>query len=174
MPQSIAAGTYFTASENNLVMESRKAGISASLLFVLFPITAVSLIPMDRPSFENLVHDSLRRLPRRFKQKIRNISIEIEDRPSRELLRDMGIEEGSLFGLYTGVPMTEREWNYGNALPDRIVIYQRPIEEASRSPEEITEIVIETVMHEVGHYFGFDDEALYDIEDERKKRDESQ
>jgi predicted Zn-dependent protease with MMP-like domain len=124
---------------------------------------------MDRPSFEKLVHRSLLRLPRRFKQKIRNISIEIEDRPSPAMLREMGIEEGTLFGLYTGVPITEREWNYGNMLPDRIVIYQRSIEEASHSPEETAEIVIETVMHEIGHYFGFGDEELYEIEDDRRK-----
>ena len=80
----------------------------------------------------------------------------------------MGIERGTLFGLYQGVPLTEREWNFGNVLPDRIVIYQRPIEEAARSSEEIEEIVLETVIHEVGHYFGFTDEELYDIEDERR------
>jgi predicted Zn-dependent protease with MMP-like domain len=107
-------------------------------------------------------------------QKIKNISVEIEDRPSRETLQDMGIKEGTLFGLYTGVPLTEREWNYGNVLPDRIVIYQRPIEDASHSTEEITDIVIETVMHEVGHYFGFDDEELYEIEDDRKKSAEEE
>lgn len=125
---------------------------------------------MDRPGFEKLVQDSLRRLPRRFRQKVKNISIEIEDSPSPEILRDMGIGEGTLFGLYTGVPLTEREWNYGNILPDRIVIYQRPIEEAAQSPGEIEEIVIETVMHEIGHYFGFGDDELYEIEDNRKKR----
>jgi predicted Zn-dependent protease with MMP-like domain len=126
---------------------------------------------MDKPSFEKLVHDALRRLPRRFKQKIRNISVEVEDRPSTVLLRDMGIVEGTLFGLYQGVPLTEREWNFGNILPDRIVIYQKPIEESSSSPAEMEEIVRETVMHEIGHYFGFGDEELSQIEDEKRRRD---
>jgi len=127
------------------------------------------LFLMNKSDFEQLVQNSLTRLPRRFKQKIRNISLEIEDRPSEELLREMGIVSGTLFGLYQGVPLTEREWNYGNVLPDRIVIYQRPIEEAAASSGEIEEIVMETVMHEIGHYFGFGDDALSDIEAEKAR-----
>ena len=76
----------------------------------------------------------------------------------------MGIERGTLFGLYQGVPLTAREWNYGNMLPDRITIYQRPIEQTAQSPAEIEEIVLDTVIHEIGHYFGFDDEELDRIE----------
>jgi predicted Zn-dependent protease with MMP-like domain len=82
----------------------------------------------------------------------------------------MGIKQGTLLGLYQGVPLTEREWNYGNVLPDRIVIYQRPIEQTAQTPEEIEDIVLDTVMHEVGHYFGFDDETLYSIEDDKAKK----
>ena len=123
---------------------------------------------MDRSSFEKLVEQALRRLPRRFKKKLENISVEVEDRPSAELLRDMGITSGTLFGLYQGVPLTERGWNYGNMLPDRIVIYQRPIEAAASSPAELEEIVMETVMHEIGHYFGFGDDELYDIEEGKR------
>ena len=95
---------------------------------------------MDRPAFEKLVQNSLRRLPRRFKQKLHNIAIEIEDRPSPALLQDMGIESGTLFGLYQGVPLTERAWNYGNMLPDRIVIYQWPIEAAAKSNEVLAQL----------------------------------
>jgi predicted Zn-dependent protease with MMP-like domain len=128
---------------------------------------------MNRSAFEKLVQHSLQRLPRRFKQKIKNISIEIEDNPSATLLSDMKIKSGTLFGLYQGVPLTEREWNYGNMLPDRIVIYQRPIEAAASSPDEIERIVLDTVMHEVGHYFGFGDDELYAMESEKlKKRDD--
>jgi predicted Zn-dependent protease with MMP-like domain len=127
---------------------------------------------MDRPTFEKLVEKSLERLPKKFKHKLRNIMIEVEDRPAQELLDDMGIETGTLFGLYQGVPLTERDWNFGNALPDRIVIYQRPIESAAASPEEIEEIVLDTVVHEVGHYFGFNDQSLYAIEDEKSRKKE--
>jgi len=125
---------------------------------------------MDRTAFEQIVHNALRHLPRRFKNKIKNISIEIEDNPSAALLSDMKIKSGTLFGLYQGVPLTEREWNYGNVLPDRIVIYQRPIEAAASSPDEIERIVLDTVMHEVGHYFGFNDDELRKIEEGKKVR----
>lgn len=124
---------------------------------------------MDRMAFERLVERSLEQLPKRFKSKLRNIVIEIQDRPSQALLDELDIVTGSLYGLYQGVPLTEREWNYGNALPDRITIYQEPIESAAASDREMEKIVRETVVHEIGHYFGFDDEYLYALED-RKNR----
>jgi predicted Zn-dependent protease with MMP-like domain len=124
---------------------------------------------MDRASFEILVQNSLRKLPRRFKKKLANISVEIEDQPSRELLNDMGIRSGTLFGLYQGVPLTQREWNYGNMLPDRIVIYQRPIESVASSPEEIEQAVADTVIHEIGHYFGFTDKELREMEETKRR-----
>ncbi|MDH4162572.1 MAG: metallopeptidase family protein [Nitrospirota bacterium] len=129
---------------------------------------------MNRPAFEKLVERSLERLPRKFSTALRNIIVEVENEPSEDLLEDLGIDDGSLYGLYQGTPLTEREWNYGNMLPDRIVIYQRPIERDSRTDTEIEEIVLDTVMHEIGHYFGYDDATLYAIEDEkaRKKRKE--
>jgi predicted Zn-dependent protease with MMP-like domain len=121
---------------------------------------------MDRNAFEQLVEQALQKLPRRFKKKLENIAIEVESAPDPDLLRDMGIESGTLFGLYQGVPLTEREWNFGNVLPDRIVIYQRPIESEARSAAEMENIVMDTVMHEIGHYFGFNDAELYEMEDE--------
>ncbi len=121
---------------------------------------------MERSVFEKLVEQALRGLPRRFKKKLENISVEVEDRPSRELLEGMGITSGTLFGLYQGVPLTQRDWNYGNVLPDRIVIYQRPIEQAARSREDIERIVRDTVIHEVGHYFGFSDRELREMMEE--------
>jgi predicted Zn-dependent protease with MMP-like domain len=127
---------------------------------------------MDRSAFEKLVEKALERLPKKFKKKLQNIMIEIEDRPLQEVLDDMGIESGTLFGLYQGVPLTEREWNFGNVLPDRIIIYQEPIEQAASSFEEIEEIVLDTVVHEIGHYFGFGDHELYEIEDEKVKKRE--
>ena len=126
---------------------------------------------MDRSEFEILVQNSLRKLPKKFKKKLANISVEIEYLPSRELLRDMGIRSGTLFGLYQGVPLTERGWNYGNVLPDRIVIYQRPIESVASSPEEIEKIVQDTVIHEVGHYFGFTDNELHEMESIKRKKE---
>lgn len=125
---------------------------------------------MNKPAFEDLVQKALRTLPKKFKEKLENISIVVENEAPQDVLDDMGIEDGGLYGLYQGTPLTEREWNYGNVLPDRIVIYQRPIEEDARSSEEIEEIVRDTVMHEIGHFFGFDDRELYDMEKEVNKR----
>jgi predicted Zn-dependent protease with MMP-like domain len=125
---------------------------------------------MDRPSFEKLVTKSLQRLPGKFRKRLHNLVIDIEDQPPQTLLDDMGISSGTLFGLYQGVPLPEREWNYGNSLPDRIVIYQKVIERTASSDNEIEEIVLDTVVHEIGHYFGFDDATLRSIEEERKRK----
>jgi len=84
----------------------------------------------------------------------------------------MGIRSGTLFGLYQGVPLTERGWNYGNMLPDRIVIYQRPIESVAASAEQVETIVQDTVIHEIGHYFGFTDKELREIEAMKIKQED--
>jgi len=125
---------------------------------------------MNRKTFEQLVERSLKRLPKKFLDAMENIAIEVEDEPPQDVLDDMGIEDGTLYGLYQGVPLTEREWNFGNVLPDRITIYQGPIERDTRNDEEIEEVVLDTVVHEIGHYFGFDDETLYSLEDEKAKK----
>jgi predicted Zn-dependent protease with MMP-like domain len=125
---------------------------------------------MDRPSFEKLVARSLQRLPKKFLDALQNITIEVEAEPPDDVLDDMEIEDGALYGLYQGVPLPEREWNYGNVLPDRIAIYQGPIERDAANDGEIEGIVLDTVVHEIGHYFGFDDETLYGIEDEKAKK----
>jgi predicted Zn-dependent protease with MMP-like domain len=116
-----------------------------------------------------LVARSLQRLPKKFLNALQNITIEVETEPPDDVLDDMEIENGALYGLYQGVPITEREWNFGNVLPDRIAIYQGPIERDARNEEEIEQIVLDTVVHEIGHYFGFDDETLYGIENEKSK-----
>jgi len=125
---------------------------------------------MNRKTFEQLVERSLKRLPKKFLDALENIAIEVEDEPPQDVLDDMGIEDGTLYGLYQGVPLTEREWNYGNVLPDRITIYRRPIERDTQNDEEIEEAVRDTVVHEIGHYFGFDDATLYSIEDDKVKK----
>jgi predicted Zn-dependent protease with MMP-like domain len=125
---------------------------------------------MDRHIFETLVERSLKQLPRKFAKELENISVEVQDEPAQEVLDDLGIEGGALYGLYQGIPLTQREWNYGNVLPDRIIIYQGPIQRDAQNDDEIGKIVLDTVMHEIGHYFGFDDETLYQIEEEKERR----
>ena len=126
---------------------------------------------MRREAFEELVLAALDELPPEFREKLENVEITIEGWPSRHDLARAGIgPSGTLFGLYTGVPRTARGVWYGNVLPDRIVIYQGPIEAYCRSREEIVQTVRDTVMHEIGHYFGLSDQRLREIEAARRER----
>jgi predicted Zn-dependent protease with MMP-like domain len=122
---------------------------------------------MTRRKFEALVERALRRLPRRFRTRVSNVAVVVEDWPDEATLADLGIEPpDTLFGLYRGVDVTRRDSGYGSVLPDTITIYQGPIEEAAEGyPAEMATIVRETVMHELGHYFGLDDETMHEIEE---------
>ena len=86
--------------------------------------------------------------------------------PSAELLEEMEIEPpDSLYGLYQGTPLTERGWAQGNVLPDRITLYQKPIEEDSEDHEDAIVCIAETLIHEIGHYFGLSEEEIEEIEE---------
>ena len=120
---------------------------------------------MRRKEFEALVERALRRLPRPFKERLANIAVVVEDWADDATLAEVGIEPpDTLYGLYRGVNLTERDSSYGNVLPDTITIYQGPIEEDAEDEEEMAEIVRDTVIHEVGHYFGLDDGTMEQIE----------
>ena len=94
-----------------------------------------------------------------------NVAVVVDDRPSAELLEKMGIvTPDTLYGLYQGTPLPEREWTHGNALPDRITIYQQPIVEDSDDDNDIIRTIGETVIHEFGHYFGLSEEEIEEIE----------
>jgi predicted Zn-dependent protease with MMP-like domain len=95
-----------------------------------------------------------------------NLAIVVEDEPSRELLREMEIEPpGTLLGLYQGTPLTERRWDYGNTLPDRILLFQGPLERESDDEDDLMVAIGETLIHEIGHYFGMSEEQIEAIED---------
>ncbi len=120
---------------------------------------------MTRRQFEALVERALRKLPRRFRERLANIAVVVEDWADDETLQEMEIEPpDTLYGLYRGVDLTRRDTGYGNVLPDTITIYQAPIEEDSADAEEMAELVQDTVIHEIGHYFGLDDEAMEQLE----------
>jgi predicted Zn-dependent protease with MMP-like domain len=121
---------------------------------------------MTREKFTQLVEEALKEIPRRFRKEMKNVAVVVEDEPSPELLEEMGIEPGeTLFGLYQGTPLTERSWGFGNALPDRISIYQKPTEEACETEDDVRDCVAETVIHEFGHYFGMSEDEIEEIED---------
>ena len=120
---------------------------------------------MTRAEFEALVDRALARLPRRFKKRIENVAVVVEDWADDDTLREMGIEPpDTLYGLYRGIDLTRRDSGYGNVLPDTIHIYQGPIEEDCDDPEEMADLVLDVVIHEVGHYFGLDDDTMEGIE----------
>ena len=128
---------------------------------------------MERAAFEQLVADALRTIPRRFRDAMRNIAIVVEDEPSPDLLAEMEIDPpDTLLGLYQGVPLTERGWGSGNQLPDRILIFQGPHERESDSDEDLGVAIAETLIHEVGHYFGMSEEEIEDVEENYWRRNE--
>jgi predicted Zn-dependent protease with MMP-like domain len=119
-----------------------------------------------RDQFEKLVADALASIPRPFRDAMQNLAIVVEDEPSRELLQEMNIRPpDTLLGLYAGIPLTQRQWGYGNALPDRILIFQGPHERAAGDDEDLVTAIAETLIHEIGHYFGMSEEEIAEIEE---------
>jgi predicted Zn-dependent protease with MMP-like domain len=126
---------------------------------------------VDRSQFEHRVADALQSIPRRFRDALTNIAIVVEDEPSGDLLDEMGIEPpDTLLGLYQGTPLTERQWAHGNALPDRVVIFQGPHEREAEDDDDLVVAIGETLIHEIGHYFGLSEEEIEDIEENYWRR----
>jgi predicted Zn-dependent protease with MMP-like domain len=125
---------------------------------------------LTRKEFEEAVVLALRRIPKSLKKKMENIDVIVEDRASRDLLSEMGLQSPfELLGLYQGVPIDRRGFYYGNVLPDKITLFQIPIESICKTREEIEKKVREVVIHEVGHYFGLDDKKLRELEKKEGK-----
>ncbi len=118
--------------------------------------------------FEELVARALDSLPDEFARLLDNVAVVVEEEPSEEDLASLeplpseaaeGGEEGELFGLYLGVPLSERDVYYG-ALPDRVAIYRGPILRYCQSRREVIREVRDTVIHELGHHFGLDEDDM--------------
>ena len=120
--------------------------------------------PLERARFRRLVREAVATLPRELLNRVQNVDIVVERRPSLADRRLAGISSReTLLGLYHGIPLTERGEYYNLVLPDRISIYQEPIEDICSSDDEIREQVRRTVLHELGHYFGIDDDRLEEL-----------
>ncbi|MFH1714410.1 MAG: metallopeptidase family protein [Candidatus Nealsonbacteria bacterium] len=125
---------------------------------------------MDYKKFEELVDEGIKDIPKELLEKLDNVGIVIEEKPTASQLKELRIRKDAfLFGLYEGIPKNER-WNYGQNLPDKITIFKRPIENYSQSEEKIKEIVKDTVWHEIAHHFGMDEKKARDIEIKRKTK----
>jgi predicted Zn-dependent protease with MMP-like domain len=120
---------------------------------------------MTRAAFEQCVAEALATIPRRFRDAMSNIAIVVEDEPPDDLLEEMEIDPpDTLFGLYQGTPLTERQWAFGNALPDRILIFQGPHEREAEDDDDLIVSIGETLIHEIGHYFGMSEEEIEEVE----------
>jgi predicted Zn-dependent protease with MMP-like domain len=122
---------------------------------------------VTREHFRELVEAAIDSIPHRFARQIRNVGYVIEDEPSDELLDEMEVDEGdTLLGLYRGTPLTERGWDYGNQLPDLIYLFQLPIEEdGDGSDDDVFDAIGETLIHELGHYFGMTEDEIDVVEE---------
>ncbi len=121
---------------------------------------------MTRARFKALVAEAIDSIPPRFAAHVRNVAIVIEDAPTPELLAEMDIEPpDSLLGLYQGTPLPERRWDHGNDLPDRVLLFQEPIEEDAEDDGDVVGVIGETLIHELGHYFGLSEDEIMDIEE---------
>ncbi len=117
---------------------------------------------MNREEFERVVAKALDGLPAQVAGFLENVAVVVEDEPTDEEILDAGLDPDTdtLFGLYQGLALTERGGSYGNVLPDRIVIYRRPLLEECGDRNELIHEIQDTVVHEVGHYFGLGEDDL--------------
>ena len=126
---------------------------------------------MEEKAFKELVKESLLELPERIRQKIENVALCVEKRPSTEQLKKVGIRySGSLLGLYEGVPKTTYGRGFGMRLPDKITIFQESIEKFAKTPQAIKKIVGSVVWHEVAHHFGFNEQEVRKLQRRRGKK----
>ena len=119
---------------------------------------------MERADFRRLVREAVATMPPELLRRVHNVDIVIERRPTARDRKAARIGAGhTLLGLYHGIPLTRRGENYNLVLPDKISIYQEPIEDMCADDDAIREQVRKTVLHELGHYFGISDDRLGEL-----------
>ena len=126
---------------------------------------------MEPEHFEELVRRALETLPQDIAERVDNVDVEVHEWPDAALLASARVGPGrTLLGLYQGVPLTRRNSGYNLVAPDRIIIFQGPIERLASNDEELVDRVRDVVVHEVAHHFGISDARLAEIERERRQR----
>ena len=129
------------------------------------------LINMEKQKFEAIVFRAIEALPAEFQSKLENVDVMIEDWPSPNQISRLGLRyKTQLLGLYEGVPQTKRDSGYNLVPPDKITIFQKPIELKCRSDKEIEMEIGRVVYHEIAHHFGIGDAALYKIESQKLRK----
>ena len=120
------------------------------------------MLRMSRSAFEDVVREALEMIPDDLQEAIDNVAVTVEDEPTEEDLLSVGLDPryDTLLGLYQGIPLPDREPSNYMALPDRIFVYRLPLLEACSSRRELLREIRDTVVHELGHYFGLPEEEL--------------
>ena len=116
---------------------------------------------MNRSEFERILRQALDDLPARFRDALHNVAVVVEDWPPDWLLDELGVpEDDTLYGFYHGVPLPERSVSEYGQLPDKISVYMGPLAEDFPDPRELRRQIRLTLLHEIGHYFGMEEEEL--------------
>jgi predicted Zn-dependent protease with MMP-like domain len=120
---------------------------------------------VDRRKFRRLIEEALDTLPGEIRLRMQNVTVLVEEEPTTEQMQCAGLDprQDTLFGFYEGSPLSERGHDFGMALPDRIILFYRPLVESFRSPAAIREEIRRTVVHEVAHFLGLDDDEIEDL-----------
>ena len=116
--------------------------------------------PLDPQAFERIVNETVATLPQQFQDALTEVAIVIE--PRQPPARVSG--GGTLLGLYEGIPMTEWGRDYSGKLPDKITLFKENIEAYAKDPGEIPDVIRETLLHEIAHYFGYDHDKIHEME----------
>jgi len=117
---------------------------------------------VDKNEIRKEIARVLDKLPRQFRKQLHNVEVVIEERPGEEVFLDAGLdpEYDTLYGLYQGVPLPDRSSLYPPIFPDKITIFSEPLLRDFPNPDELCEQIRITVLHEIAHYFGFDDDEI--------------
>jgi predicted Zn-dependent protease with MMP-like domain len=120
---------------------------------------------VDRRKFRRLIEEALDTLPGEIRLRMENVTVLVEEEPTAEQMQCAGLDplQDTLFGFYEGSPLSQRGYDFGMALPDRIILFYRPLVESFRSPAAIREEIRRTVVHEVAHFLGLDDDEIEDL-----------
>ncbi|MEK7195246.1 MAG: metallopeptidase family protein, partial [Patescibacteria group bacterium] len=123
-----------------------------------------------RNEFEKIVAEGISAIPEKFLRRLSNVAVVVSDEPTPEQKKKLDIHPNwTLFGLYEGVPQVARGANYSAVSPDKITIFQKPIEDRAVDEEDVKKIVRDTVWHEIAHHFGMDESRVRRAEVKRRK-----
>jgi predicted Zn-dependent protease with MMP-like domain len=120
-------------------------------------------MPLSDEEFDGVIQDAIDRLPEQFRERLDEVIIDVMDLPDRDMLREMKVARSGLLGLYRGVPLPERSVNQIVEMPARIILFKKNIERYCRDRDEMIDQIRVTLLHEIGHHFGFDEQDLDEL-----------